>query len=231
MLECLVGPRTLEMARELLASVAECCQPEAPLLLEADEHRPYPQAMLDIFGVTRFRRRKRGRGRLKHPDSKPAPGLMIGIVHKERDERGRILSMKSKRLCGRKKDILRHLKRHRAGCQINTSHLERLNGTCRTQQARLARRTRNRTIKADRLQASLWLWRDLYGWTRCHGSLGKRTPAMAIGLATHVWTVRQYVLRPVHLSQVQRMLRQERHQQLLTTGLYDQKHRKPLPVC
>ncbi len=56
-----LGPRTLESARELLASVAACCRPGQPLLIEADEHRPYPQAILDLFGVTRFRRRRRGR--------------------------------------------------------------------------------------------------------------------------------------------------------------------------
>lgn len=229
-LECLVGPRTLESARELLAGVAVCCRPGEPLLLEADDHRPYPQAMLDLFGVTRFRRRKRGRGRRKHPDSKPAPGLMIGIVRKPRDERGHLLGIKPKRLCGRLRDIHQHLEQHRAGCQINTSHIERLNGTCRTQQARLTRRTRTGTVEVDLLRASLWLWRDLYGWTRRHASLGQRTPAMAIGLATSVWTTRAYVQRPVHTSPAQQLLRQERQQQLLTTGLYEQKHRKVLPI-
>lgn len=218
------------MARELLTSVAERCQPGAALLLEADEHRPYPQAMLDLFGTTRFRRRRRGRGRRKYPDSKPAPGLMIGIVHKVRDSSGRLLEMKSKRLCGRLRDIKNCLARHRLGCQINTSHIERLNGTLRTQQARLTRRTRNRSRKAQPLQAGLWLWRDLYHWTRPHASLSGRTPAMAFGLSGRVWQVRDYVRSPVHVGDLQRILWHERHEQLLTTGLYNQKHRKTLPT-
>lgn len=225
-----MGPRSLEMARELLASVAENCQPGKPLLLEADEHRPYPQAMLDIFGVTRFRRRKRGRGRFKYPDSKPAPGLMIGILHKNRDDAGRLVGIKPKRLCGRLKDIKRCLKRNRIGCQINTAHLERLNGTIRGQQARLARRTRNRTMKVDQLQNAVSLWRDIYHWTRPHISLRNRTPAMAMDLAARLWSVSEYVWHPVHVGEFQRMLWRERHELLLAEGLYHQKHRKPLPI-
>ena len=229
-LEIRVGPRTLAMARELLAGVAARCLPGGPLLLQADEHRPYPQAILDIFGQTRFRRRKRGRGRRKHPDSKPPPNLMVGIVHKVRDCVGRLLGVKAKRLCGRLKDIQRCLRRHDAGEQINTSHAERLNGTLRTQQTRLARRTRNRSVRSDQMQAALWLWRDLHHWTRLHASLHGQTPAMAMKLADAIWSVRQYVLFPVHVSELQQMLWQERHEKLLTTGLYDQKHRQPLPT-
>jgi hypothetical protein len=229
-LELRIGPRTLEMARELLAGVASCCRPGEPLLLESDEHRPYRQAMLDIFGMTCHRRRKRGRGRRKYPDSKPAPGLMIGFVHKERDSSGRILSMKPRRYCGRLKDIKQCLAAHGAGRHINTGHIERLNGTLRTQQARLARRTRNRTVKVENLQSALWLWRDLYNWTRIHGTLQHRTPATASGLATQTWTVAEYVRRPVHVSPLQRGIWREQHEKLLTVGLYNQKHRQPLPV-
>lgn len=229
-LEIRVGPRTLDMARELLAGVAEHCRPGAPLLLEADEHRPYPQAILDIFGQTRFRRRKRGRGRRKHPDSKPPPNLMVGIVHKVRDCVGRLVGVKAKRLCGRRKDIQRCLRRNHAGDQINTAHVERLNATLRTQQARLARRTRNRSVREEHLQSSLWLWRDLHHWTRPHASLNGATPAVAMHLAQRIWSVREYVHFPVHVSDLQRMLWQEQHEKLLTTGLYNQKHRTLLPT-
>jgi len=112
-------------------------------LIEADAHRPYPQAILDLFGVTRFRRRRRGRGRRKHPDLKPSPGLQVGIVQKVQDAAGNLLRVKRRRLFGRRRDILKLLKRLKLGRQINTAHIERLNGTLRTQQTRLARRTRN----------------------------------------------------------------------------------------
>jgi hypothetical protein len=225
-----LGPRTLESAREMLASVAAGCRPGEPLLIEADEHRPYPQAILDLFGVTRFRRRRHGRGRRKHPDLKPPPGLLVGVVHKVRDAGGNLVRVKMRRLFGRRCDILKSVKRLKLGRRINTGHIERLNGTMRTQQTRLARRTRNVSHASKSLQSSLWLWRDLYHWVHPHRSLGDRTPAMDMGLAERIWTVRDYVRYPVHVGEWQRALWAEQRQELLTTGLNGQKHRKPLPT-
>ena len=181
-IELRLGPRTLESARELLASVAACCRPGQPLLIEADEHRPYPQAILDLFGLTRFRRRRHGRGRHKHPDLKPPPGLLVGVVHKVRDACGNLLRVKTRRLFGRRRDILKLLKRLKVGRRINTGHIERLNGTMRTQQTRLARRTRNVSHAAQALQSALWLWRDLYHWVHPHHSLERSNAGHGDGL-------------------------------------------------
>jgi len=90
------------------------------------------------------------------------------------------------------------------GTRIHTSHIERLNGTLRGQQARLTRRTQSGSRRSDLLQKGLHLWQDLYNWVRIHGSLGDRTPAMALGLADHVWSVVEYVCHPVHVSDLQR---------------------------
>jgi IS1 family transposase len=229
-IEIRLGPRTLESARELLASVATWCRPGQPLLIEADEHRPYPQAILDLFGLTRFRRRRHGRGRRKHPDLKPPPGLLVGVVHKVRDACGNLLRVKTRRLFGRRCDILKTLKRLKVGRHINTGHIERLNGTMRTQQTRLARRTRNVSHAAKALQFALWLWRDLYHWVHPHHSLSGRTPAMAMGLAKAAWTVRDYVCYPVHAATWQRALWAEHREYLLTIGLNRRKRLKPLPL-
>ncbi len=65
----------------MLASVAMAGgNTQPPPLLLIDNHLPYPAAILQVFGVIRHRRRKRGRGRLKHPDLKPPPGLLAGVV-------------------------------------------------------------------------------------------------------------------------------------------------------
>jgi len=225
-----LGPRTLESARQLLASVAACCRPAQPLLIEADEHRPYPQAILDLFGVTRFRRRRHGHGRFKHPDLKPPPGLLFGVVHKVRDSCGKILQVHTRRLFGRRRDILKLLHRLKLGWRINTGHIERLNGTMRTQQTRLARRTRNVSRATNALQWALWLWRDIYHWVHPHHSLNGSTPAMAQGLAKRVWTVLEYVRYPVHVGELQRAVWAEDRENLLTNGLNRQKRRKPLPM-
>lgn len=225
-----LGPRTLVSARELLASVAACCHAGQPLLIEADEHRPYPQAILDLFGVICHRRRRRGRGRRKYPGLKPPPGLLAGLVHKVRDSAGNVVKVTTRRLFGRRRDILHEVKRLKLGQRINTAHVERINGTLRTQQPRLARRTRNVSHKPAALEWALSVWRDLYHWTRYHDSLGNRTPAMAQGLTTRLWTVLEYVRHPVHVGHWQRALWAERRENLVTNGLNERNPRKLLPA-
>lgn len=225
-----IGPRTLEMAIALVGSVAVCCTPGTPLTILADDHRPYPQAILRIFGVTRHRRRRHGRGRRKHPDLKPPPNLLVGIVSKLRDATGNLVRVKRRRLFGRLKDIRRGIEQLGLGHDINTAHIERINGTMRTQQTRLARRTRNVSRADIWLEWALSLWRDWYHWVRPHGSLAKRTPAMAIGLTNRVWTVADYVCYPVHVGEFQRATWAEDRENLLTNGLNRQKRRKALPT-
>jgi hypothetical protein len=226
-----VGPRTLEAAAHLMASVATACRnsPRLPLLL-VDDHLPYPSAMLQVFGQLRHRRRRRGCGRRKHPDLKPPPGLLAGVVAKRRDERGNLLGVRTRALFGRRRDIQQRLHRLGLGRQINTAHVERLNGTLRNQQARLTRRTRSGSRRLERLRDSLWLWRDQYNWTRPHGSLLGRTPAMALGLTEAVWSLHRYLWHPVHVSDLDRQVWEEERKNLLTSALENKKVRKLLPA-
>jgi len=226
-----LGPRTLELACELVASVAMVGGiPQPPPLLLVDNHLPYPAAILRVFGVIRHRRRKRGRGRLKHPDLKPPPGLLAGVVEKVRNATGKLLRVRTRALFGRKRDIRRRIRRLDIGEEINTAHIERLNGTLRGQQARLTRRTRSGSRRAEALQQSLWLWRDRYNWIRPHRSLDGRTPAMALGLAAAAWTVDQYIAHPVHVSDLQRGIWAEERQSWLTSALDARKRKKLLPT-
>jgi hypothetical protein len=225
-----LGPRTLEMAKELMASVAVCCRPGQPLLLLMDDHRPYPQAILQLFGQTRHRRRRRGRGRKKHADLKPPPGLVAGIVTKVRDARGNLVEVATRALFGSAQEVRRRIVALGLGRTINTAHVERFNGTLRTQQTRLARRTRNVSRSDAALEHALHLWQDFYNWVRPHGSLRGATPAMALGLTEHGWTAVEYLNYPVHVSPLQRALWAEQREELLSHGLNRQKRPKPLPT-
>jgi hypothetical protein len=115
-------------------------------------------------------------------------------------------------LFGRLKDIRRGIEQLGLGHDVNTAHIERINGTMRTQQTRLAWRTRNISRADVWLQWALSLWRDWYHWIRPHGSLARRTPAMAIGLANRVWSVADYVCYPVHVGEFQRAIWTEDHE-------------------
>lgn len=218
------------MATALVATVGMFCAPGMPLTILADDHRPYPQAILRIFGVTRHRRRRHARGRRKHPDLKPPPGLLVGIVSKLRDATGNLIRVRRRKLYGRLKDIRKQLQKLRLGAQINTAHIERINGTMRTQQTRLARRTRNVSRSDTWLGRALSLWRDWYHWIRPHDSLGGQTPAMAMGLTDRPWTVSEYLRHPVHVGDLQRAIWAEDRENLLTNGVNRQKRLKPLPM-
>jgi hypothetical protein len=225
-----LAPRTLESAVELLASVAECCLGQPLPLLLMDNHLPYPAAILHVFGTLLHGRRRHCRGRRKHPRLQPPPGLLAGVVLKIRDAAGNLLRVRTRALFGRRRDIARRIRELGIGQQINTAHIERINGTVRGQVARLGRRTRNGSRRRRTLQWALWLWRDLYNWTRVHASLLGRSPAMALGLAQELWNVPQYVNHPVQVSDLQRDLWAEQRQDLLTSALQARKRKKQLPT-
>jgi hypothetical protein len=226
-----VGPRDLATAAALVASVAVCIPAGAtPPLMLIDNHLPYPSALLQVFGEILHRRRKRRRGRKKDPGLKPPSGLLAGVVHKVRDASGKVVKVRAKALFGRLKAIKARVAELGIGTTVNTSHLERLNGTLRCQQSRLARRPRCVSRDGRRLQWSLWLWRDLYNWVRVHSSLSGRTPAMVTGLSDHVWSVLEYIRFPAHVDELTRALWAEERENVLTSALELQKGRKAVPT-
>jgi hypothetical protein len=228
-LDLRIGARTLALAKQLVTSVALCCRGASLPLLLIDDHLPYPRAILEVFGQVCHGRRRRGRGRKKHPRLKPPPGLGVGVVHKVRDLAGNLLGVMRKALFGRRKELRRRIRELGIGEEINTSHVERLNGTLRGQQARLARRTRSGSRDQSWLQWSLWLWRDIYNWVRPHSSLDHRTPAQALALTECVWSVADYGSYPVHVSDLQRQLWADERENMLTSPLERKKRPKPVP--
>lgn len=80
-LDVRVEPRTKETAVDFVASVAVCGSGEShrPPLFLMDAHLPCPSALLEVYGRVKFRRRRRGRGRLKHLRLVPPTGLRAGV--------------------------------------------------------------------------------------------------------------------------------------------------------
>jgi len=226
-----VGPRTLETTVALVTSVAVCCLGvlKYPLLL-VDDYAPYRTAILQVFGQIKHRRRRRRHGRKCQPGLKPPPGLLVGIVRKVRDDSGHLVKVSRKAFAGTVRQIEARIRDLGMGTRINTSYIERLNGTLRGQQARLTRRTQHGSRRSDLLQKGLRLWRDLYNWVRIHRSLEGRTPAMALGLADHVWSVVEYVCHPVHVSDLQRDIWAEQRNAAQESALDAYKRRKALPT-
>jgi hypothetical protein len=80
------------------------------------------------------------------------------------------------------------------------------------------------------LQYSVWLWRDLYNWTRVHYSLLDETPAMALALTDEVRTVRKYILYPAHVSDLQRLDWAEQRNSVLESAIDVHQRNKALPI-
>lgn len=231
LLDLRVGPRTLDMTVALVTSVAVCCLRflKYPLLL-VDDYTPYRTAILQVFGQIKYRRRRRRHGRKRQPSLKLPPGLLVGIVQKVRDDSGRLVKVSRKAFAGTIRQIEARIRDLGIGTRINTSYIERLNGTLRGQQARLTRRTQHGSRRSDLLQKGLHLWRDLYNWVRPHGSLRGCTPAMALGLADRVWSVVEYVCHPVHVSDLQRDIWAEERNAVQESALEAYKRKKALPT-
>jgi hypothetical protein len=191
-----------------------------------------------VFGVAKHGRRHNARGRPKHPRLKPPPGLLVGVVNKIADASGHVFpfdcaqgEVRRRALFGRLRDVRQRIRELGLGTDVNTSHIERLNGTCRGCVGRLARRTRDVSRRRPPLRSSLSLWRDVYNWCRPHGGLpAATTPAMAAGLATEAWSVRRYVTHPVHDDDLGRQLWAEHLEKLLTPAVPARGRRKGLPT-
>lgn len=229
-IELRVAPRSLEAAVALVVSVAMVCVTGSYPLLLFDDHRMYPTALLQVFGRIKHRRRPHRRGRKRHPSLKPPPGLLAGVVRKVRDARGHLRRVSRKALFGTVRQIETRIRKLGIGHQINTAHLERFNGTVRGRQCRLARRTRQISRRGDLLQEALWIFRDLYNWVKVHGSLGDRTPAMALGVSDHPWSLVEYIGHPVHVSDLQRDIWADDRQALQESALDRYLHEKALPI-
>ena len=74
--------------------------------------------------------------------------------------------------------------------EIETTYIERYNGTLRQWCKRMTRKTYAFSKKWDMLEAALALNIAHYNFCRKHRTL-KMTPAMAAGLTDHVWTVEE----------------------------------------
>ena len=88
---------------------------------------------------------------------------------------------------------------------INTSVVERHNGTSRLHNQRKARKTLafSKAMRYHRWMS--WLAVGLYNFCRAHSSLkhkhegqvSHQSPAMAAKLADHIWSIREWLLCPV----------------------------------
>ena len=217
------GPRTQDTAATLRAQVVARVQ-TLPLFL-TDGGKASPAALLQVVGVV-YRRRRRGHvGRKPKPRVVAPTDLFYAQGVKVRDKTGQVVEVSRRVVCGGPRQFGKQLRMRQLGETIQTACMERGYGTLRGLVAALRRRTRWLSWSRTRHRGKVWLMMSLYNFVLPHKSLRqgrtRRTPAMAIGLTTHVWSYREYLWLPVHPDPVLTQQMDERIARLLTPALQD----------
>jgi len=186
--------RDRALADQLLQQVRACCPSRRALLVCTDGWAAYPKSIMRAFRDKVKKTVGRGRACLE-----VWPELCIATVIK-RTQKKRVVEVTRKLPLGTLEKA-QQLLTMAVGCQeFNTSLIERFNGTMRERLAALTRRCRHAAQRLDALTAGMYLIGCTYNFCFPHHELSKTkhfgyacTPAMAAGLADHIWTVQEVV--------------------------------------
>jgi len=200
MIAAVVGPRTLDMAKEVVA-VTKARVAGIPAFF-SDGFTCYLAALIAAFHVVTTFARTGKRGRPRQPLCAPHPDLVYGQLVKQKKQ-GKLLTLSTRVVLGAER--LTHL-----GFTISTALVERVNLTLRQALAPLARKTSSFCKDRERMRQRVVFFQAFYNVARPHMSLRQplplhertcrgaicprwqeRTPAMAAGLTDHVWTFRE----------------------------------------
>jgi IS1 family transposase len=193
-LSVVVGRRITENAEMLLEDVKDRLRGRAPAVVTSDEYPAYAEAVLSVFGAEVTPPRTGKPGRPPGPRVVPPAGACYATVHKER-RKGRVSSVETRVVFGALP----------AGELVSTSYLERQNATDRHRNARKGRKT-YRFSKDWDVHAAVTAF-TMYSYNFCwpvrtlrqrgpEGRWKRRTPAMAAGLADHVWPLEEWITLP-----------------------------------
>ncbi len=137
---CVVpGKRTAENTGALVRDFHRRTSGRLMDLITTDEYAPYQGAILEAYGrvVTPPRTGKRGRPRKAY--KVPPAGLTYATVHKTRSE-GRVVKVEQRVIFETAQAVVAALARSASSRAVNTSFVERQNGTDRNRNARKTRK-------------------------------------------------------------------------------------------
>jgi len=190
---CLIG--------RLMEQVRRCCKEMVAIFICTDGFKAYPKSI-----VRAFRKKIKNPYGLGAPRKVVWPRLYIGTVIKHSVKR-RITEVVRRMSHGQWRKAKKLIKSSKGGKKLNTSFIERLNGTFRERLASLTRKCRHAASKIETVQAGIYLIGCTYNFCFSHCELSKSqtkggfgfpcTPAMASGLTDHVWTVKELLLYKV----------------------------------
>jgi transposase-like protein/IS1 family transposase len=186
--------RDTSLADRLLQQVRACSQAACVLLVCTDGWAAYPNSIRRAFRDKVKRTVGRGRASLQ-----VWSGLHIGTVIKHTVNK-RLREVVRQMSHGSWEQAMGLLQRSGGGTMLNTSYIERLDGTVRERLATLRRKCRHAAQRLPALETGLYLIGSTYNFCCFHQELSKRaageaqhllrqTPAMASGLTDHLWSL------------------------------------------
>jgi IS1 family transposase len=190
--------RDTSLADRLLRQVRACSQAACALLICTDGWAAYPNSIRRAFRDKVKRTAGRGRASLQ-----VWSGLHIGTVIKHTVNK-RLTEVVRQMSHGSLVQAMRLLQRSGGGQVLNTSYIERFNGTVRERLATFTRKCRQAAQRLQALETGMYLIGCTYNVCCFHQELGTRaagevqqllrqTPAMASGLTDHLWSLAEVV--------------------------------------
>jgi hypothetical protein len=177
----------------------------APLeLFTSDENPAYAWALLEVYGEWVQPERQGTRGRQPSPVLEPPQDLTYATVHKTR-KNNRVVKVEARVVYGSVASVQAALDNSSVSESVNTVFIERHNGTDRNRNARKVRKTYCFSKDWEVHEAVSYF--TMYSYNFCwpvrtlRQKVGpkryrQRTPAMAAGLADHVWSLREWLTYP-----------------------------------
>jgi len=198
------GRQSAEHALLLVQDVAARTGGRPPGLFTSDENPAYAWALLEVYGAWVRPQRRGTRGRHPCPVKVAPEELTYATVHKVR-ENNRVVKVEARAVYGSAGAVQAALDNSSVSASVNTAYLERHNGTDRSRNARKARKTYCFSKDWEVHEAVTYF--TMYSYNFCwpvrtlREEVGRRryrqrTPAMAAGLADHVWPLREWLTYP-----------------------------------
>lgn len=205
--------RSPEALKVLVADFAERTEHRPPRLVTTDDCAAYEAVLLDCYGKSvEVRRRKDGELDRRFRPYKVWPdGSVYGTV-KKTFACGQVALARQKLALGSLEDLRQALAVSSSSKTINTSFVERQNGTDRAHNGRKARKTLSYSKDLLLHLAVSWWVMLCYNFHFFNAGLDEvrglderrrrrvihhRTPAMAKGLTDHAWPIAEILFMPL----------------------------------
>jgi len=207
-LQVLCGKRTAKRVGQLVKAAHQRSGRRLLRLITTDEYRPYRQAILEAWGKPLPRERPYRPGRPRRAKYRPPEGLVYATLHKTR-RKGRVVKVEPRLQFGTAEDLEAALAASPVSKTVNTSFIERYNGTDRHHNSRKVRKTYRFSKDVALHEAATYF--TMYSYNFCWpvrtlreefapGRYRPRTPAMAAHLSDHVWTLPEWLRYPTKPS-------------------------------